>query len=133
LIDSDDLRAERLVSGGEETNLEKSIAVVNSPQFSPDGKKVYFLSTAWVTSDAVHVVDIGSKVETFMCAGNTIDVISTGKYRGFLVVQKHRYYPREGSYDHYWLVSPKGVEVRQIGDEQDYQRFKAHTVSRHSE
>jgi len=135
LIGSDGLSSERLVSGREDTNPKKNLAVLSSPQFSPDGTKIYFLSTAWVTSDAVHVVDIESKVESFVCDGNTIDVIRAGKYRGFLVVQKHKYYSGErgGSYDHYWLVSPKGVDVRQIGEEEDYQRFKTRTVSRHSE
>ncbi|MEY4590739.1 MAG: hypothetical protein RL497_2815, partial [Pseudomonadota bacterium] len=40
-------------------------------------------------------------------------------YKGYLVVQKHKYFLSGGSYDFYWLVSAEGKEVAAVGtDEQ---------------
>ena len=128
LVDSDGKRPELLVSGKEDGDPKKSLADFSSPQFSPDGRKIYFMSVGWVTSGAVHVVDIQSKIESFVSPGNTLDVIQKGKYRGYLIVQEHKYFSRGkvGSYDHYWLLTPRGREIRHIGGERDYRNFKKH-------
>jgi dipeptidyl aminopeptidase/acylaminoacyl peptidase len=126
LVDSDVKRSELLISGRQDDDPQKTLAGLSSPQFSPTGKKVYFLSEAWVTSLAVHVVDIQSKVESFISPGNTLAVIQHGKYRGYLIVQKHKYFSgvRGGSYDYYWLLTPNGKEVRGIGGENNYRKFR---------
>jgi dipeptidyl aminopeptidase/acylaminoacyl peptidase len=126
LIDSDGEQPGRLVSAKEDNEPKNTLADLSSPQFSPDGHRVYFLSSAWVTSLAVHVVDIQSKVERFISPGSTIDVIQKGKYRGYLIVQMHKYFfgKRRGSYDHFWLLTPKGNEIRRIGAENSYRKFK---------
>jgi Tol biopolymer transport system component len=126
MVDSDGRKPERLVSGKEDSDPQKSLAALGSPQFSPDGLKVYFLSVAWVTSLAIHVIDVRSRIDSFVCPGNTLRVIQRGKYRGYLIAQQHKYYlgERGGSYDHYWLLTPKGKEIRRIGGERDYRNFK---------
>ncbi|HSP62197.1 MAG TPA: hypothetical protein VLQ90_04365 [Pyrinomonadaceae bacterium] len=126
LVDSDGEQLELLVSGKENGDPKKSLADFSSPQFSPDGRRIYFMSTGWVTSGAVHVVDIHSKRESFVSPGNTLEVIQKGKYRGYLIVQEHKYFSgaKVGSYDHYWLLTPNGREIRRIGGERKYQNFK---------
>ena len=114
LTDRDGTHSELLVSGSENKDPKKSLAVVDSPQFSLNGNSVYFLSSAWVTSQALHVVDIHSRVERFICDANTLEVIRHGKYRGDLVVQKHKYFSGGGSYDDYWLLSKKGKELLRL-------------------
>ena len=126
LIDSDGKQPELLVSGKEDGDPKKSLADFSSPQFSPDGRKIYFMSVGWVTSGAVHVVDVQSRRESFVSPGNTLEVIQRGKYRGYLIVQEHKYFfgAKVGSYDHYWLLTPNGREIRHIGGERNYRNFK---------
>jgi len=126
LVDIAGKYPELLVSGKEDPDPKKSLADFSSPQFSPDGRRIYFMSVGWVTSGAVHVVDIQSKRESFVSPGNTLDVIQKGKYRGYLIAQKHKYFFRAkvGSYDHYWLLTPNGKVIRRIGGERNYWNFK---------
>jgi dipeptidyl aminopeptidase/acylaminoacyl peptidase len=126
LVDSDGEHAELLVSGKEADEPKTILADFSSPQFSPDGQRIYFLSAGWVTSGAVHVVDIQSRTESFVSPGNTLEVIQKGKYRGYLIVQEHKYFvgAKVGSYDDYWLLTPSGTEIRHIGGERSYRNFK---------
>jgi len=41
--------------------------------------------------------------------------VPKGKYAGDLIVSKHRYRLAGGSYDWFWLVSPKGMELGPVG------------------
>lgn len=126
LADSEGEHHELLVSGKEGDNPKTVMADFSSPQFSPDGRKIYFMSAGWVTSGAVHVVEIQSKRESFVSPGNTLEVIQKGKYRGYLIVQQHKYFvgAKVGSYDDYWLLTPTGTEIRHIGGERSYRNFK---------
>jgi len=126
LVDSEGGHLELLVSGKQGDDPKTILADFSSPQFSPDGRRIYFMSTGWVTSGAVHVVDIQSKRESFVSPGNTLEVIQKGKYRGYLIVQEHKYFfgAKVGSYDHYWLLTPNGKEIRHIGEERNYRNFK---------
>lgn len=94
------------------------LAALQSPRFSPDGRRIYFLSSAWATSGAVHVLDLSTGSERFLVAGNSLEVVPAGEYAGFLVVSQHRYFLAGGSYDWYWLFSPDGEEVDPIGEDE---------------
>jgi dipeptidyl aminopeptidase/acylaminoacyl peptidase len=126
LVDSDGSHPELLLAGSQDKDPQKSLADFSSPQFSPDGRRIYFMSVGWVTSGAVHVVDIQSKRQSFVSPGNTLEVIQKGKYRGYLIVQEHKYFygAKVGSYDHYWLLTPNGREIRHLGGERSYRNFK---------
>lgn len=86
-----------------------------SLKFSPDGRSLYFISDAWVTSGAIHVVDMENASEKFLLAGNSIEVISRGERKGCLIVNQHRYFLGGGSYDWFWLFEPNGTEIGPIG------------------
>jgi len=86
-----------------------------SIQFSPDSKKVYFISSAWVTSGAVHCVNIDGSEEHFITPGNSLKVIDNGRYKGHLIIEQHRYFLVGGSYDWLWLYGPDGKEIDPIG------------------
>lgn len=97
---------------------QETLARFRDPQFSPDGRKVYFLSSAWVTSSAVHALDLKTGKVRYVCPGNSFEVISRGEYAGHLMVEQHRYFLAGGSYDWLWLVTPDGRDVGPItGDE----------------
>ena len=93
----------------------KVISHIDDVNFSPDGKKVYFTTDAWVTSNAVHSVNIDGSNEHFVVAGNSLKVIPTGEYAGYLIVKQHRYCVYGGSYDWFWVFTPEGEEVGPVG------------------
>jgi hypothetical protein len=105
------------VRGKAETTVEETVAAIQSPEFSPDGERIFFLGGGWVTSSAVHVLDLNSGRVRFVCPGNSLEVIRNGQYRGHLIVSQHRYFMGGGSYDWLWLLRPDGREVGPIGNE----------------
>ncbi len=104
------------VRGKAAKTVEETVAVIQSPEFSPDGNKIFFLAGGWVTSSAVHVLDLSSGRVRFVCPGNSLEVIRNGQYRGHLIVSQPRYFLGGGSYDWLWLVRPDGREVGPIGN-----------------
>ncbi|MCH1923036.1 hypothetical protein L9G15_26855, partial [Shewanella sp. A3A] len=75
-------------------------------QFSADGRLVYFVTPAWATSGAVHVVDTTNRKVRFIVPGDGLHVMHTGEYRDHLLLSQHRYFLGGGSYDWIWLFSP---------------------------
>jgi Tol biopolymer transport system component len=80
----------------------------------PDNQTVYFSSWAWATSDAIHSLNLQSLETKFITDGNAYGVIRSGKYKGYLLVNKHRYRKGGGSYDVDWLVSTEGKTLRMV-------------------
>lgn len=79
--------------------------------FSNDGKRLYFLSDAWTTSGALHVVDIATRRSRYIAPANSILLLRSGQYAGCLVVSQHRYFLGSGSYDLYWMLAEDGDEI----------------------
>ncbi len=77
------------------------------------------------TSAAIHKYDLTTETEKFISAGNSLFLIPDGKYKDYLIVEKHKYYSNGGSYDYLWLVNNEGKEIREIGevDETIVQKF----------
>jgi hypothetical protein len=99
----------------------KELEGISSPKFDPDGKRIYFIADAWVTSGAVYVLDLETREVKFFTPGNVFVVLHGAPHCGEILVLQHRYYgpPNQGSYDHFWLVSP-GAEVGEdFGDNLD--------------
>jgi Tol biopolymer transport system component len=89
----------------------------DSLKFSPDGKTLYFITDATVTSGAVHAVNIDGSNEHFIDSSNSIDVITKGQYKGDLILYQHRYFLPGGSYDWYYVFTPDDHEVGPLGDD----------------
>jgi dipeptidyl aminopeptidase/acylaminoacyl peptidase len=102
---------------------ENPLAGLSKPQFSANGKLVYFMSENWATSGALHVVDTTNGKEHFICPALDFEVVPSGEYRDYLLVQQHRYFLGGGSYDWFWLLRPDGKEVGPVGE--DAENFKA--------
>ena len=98
------------------------IAVFRDMHFSSDGRYVFFITPAWAVSGAVHVVDTTNAKEHFVCPGNGLEVLHSGEYRDYLLVEQHRYFLGGGSYDWWWLFSRDGKEVGPVGE--DASNFK---------
>ena len=114
-----------LVSSREDNDLRHNIAGIYNPEFSLDRKSIYFLSQAWVVSSSLHKVDIETGQEKFICDGNDFEVIKDGKYKGKLLVIKHKYrgYPMYGSYEGVCVVDEYGNEILSLGEEFDKDSF----------
>lgn len=98
--------------------------------FSPDGTLLYFITSAWVVSGALHCVDLKSGREHFVVDANSVEVVASGEFRGHLIVQQHRYFLAGGSYDWFWLFTPGGEEVGPVGDSRELvEAFKAFSVA----
>ena len=101
-------------------NCQKMIAFIdNDLCFSLDGDRLYFITSAWVVSGALHFVDIKTGKDSFLMEANSVEVVMQGKYRGYLIVLQHRYFLGKGSYDMFWLFSPEGKEIGPVGDTQE--------------
>ena len=85
-------------------------------KFSPDNKRLYFLTSAWVTSGALHVININGTKQHYLLPANSFDVITHGKYKGDLVIQQHQYATSGGSYEGCWLYTSTGKKVRRLSE-----------------
>lgn len=119
LIDVTGNNAHAIVVSAENDDVKQHLTELNNPRFSLDSKAVYFLSAAWVTSNAVHVVDLTTHEQYFVTDGNSLELVPTGNYKGYLIVSKHKYHQGGGSYEDFWLVSPKGKAIKSLGEEQE--------------
>ena len=107
--------------------METILAGFSTPRFSTNGKLIYFLSEAWSTSGALHVVDTTNSKEHFICPGLEFEVVRSGEYRDCLLVAQHRYFIGGGSYDWFWLLRADGKEVGPVGEGSE--NFKTTYVS----
>jgi hypothetical protein len=112
-----------LVRSKDSDKMETVLTGFSKPQFSANGKLVYFLSEAWATSGALHVVDTTNGKEHFVCPALEFEVVPSGEYRDCLLVAQHRYFIGGGSYNWFWLLRPDGEEVGPVGE--DTENFKA--------
>jgi len=124
LVNADGAHPTLLIGSRRSPKSQDVLGGFTAPCFSPDNRRVYFLSQAYAVSDAVHVVDLATKATHFVCAGNTIEVVPRGVFQGDLIVQQHRYFAGGGSFDWYWLVDPRGKDVNPIGTEAQLRQFK---------
>jgi hypothetical protein len=87
-------------------------ASLANPDFSLDGGYVYVEADAYATSPAVHQIDVRTGTARYVTDGGLYGVLRNGPWRGYLVVQQHRYRPNGvGSYDPYVVVRPDGRQV----------------------
>lgn len=97
-------------------DMSKVIINPNHLKFSPDSKTLYFETSAWDTSDAIHMVDVDGSHLKFVTDGNEYRVVQNGKYKGDLIVNQHRYRfdgdTPLGSYDWDWLYTPGGKQIK---------------------
>ena len=96
---------------------ESVIAGFENLQFSTNGKLLYFCTSAWATSGAVHVVDTTNRKERYLFAGSDLKIVRSGEYKDCLLVQQHKYFVGGGSYDWFWLLRPDGKEVGPVGED----------------
>ena len=91
-----------------------------SLHFSPDAQRLYFLGNAWVTSYALHEIDIATGERRYIVPATELNgIVSKGKFKDHLVVRDHRYFLTGGSYDWLWLITPEGSVVGAFGENEN--------------
>ncbi len=97
-------------------DVSKAILDPHNLQFSPDSKTLYFETSAWVTSGAVHAVDANGKHIRFVTDGGDLRIVQYGPYKGDLIVNQHRYRFKGdtplGSYNWDWIFTPTGKQIK---------------------
>ena len=104
-------RERRLIVSKWNADYQRNLANLSNPLFSLDGNYIYFTSSdASPNSPAVHQFDLKMNTVRFVRNGSAVRVMRTGPYRGYLLVQAHRYYdrPSGGSYNPILVVRPDG-------------------------
>lgn len=117
LYSASDKVQRRLLTSKWSSDYSRNLANLSNPMFSLDGGYVYFNSTdASPNSGYVHQFDLKMNVIKAVCPGWGLRVMRTGPYRGYLLVQTHRYYepPRLGSYNPVYLVHPSGKKIMTV-------------------
>ena len=101
-------QSHRLIGPHPATDVKENFDSFDGPKFSLDGGFVYVSASAWATSPAVHQVSLATGQEHFVIDGGVMSLIRTGQYQGYLLVQRHMYYPapKEGSYNPVYVVRP---------------------------
>ncbi len=94
-------RCDRVVLPREDQKPEDNLTDITSPQFSyqasaqPNGRvvgSIFFLTSAWATSGAIHRVTLGpNSTATFVAAANDYSVVPSGRFAGALQVSQHKY------------------------------------------
>jgi hypothetical protein len=109
----------KLVAARATTDPKTSLCAFRDKQFSRDGTRLYFESSAWATSGALHAYDFRTKAVRFVAASNGFHVIARcdmPDYQGALLVNQHRYFVAGGSFDWYWLLTADGKQLGPVGE-----------------
>jgi hypothetical protein len=119
LVDTQTGARRLLLHGNSSTDPRRDLVSVHAPRFSLDGGYVYVEASAYATSPTVHQVEVRSGRERFIADGTLLGVLRAGPWRGFLMVQQHRYRSGGGSYEANIVIRPDGKRIASIPGEGD--------------
>jgi len=112
-----------LEGGGSIDGPNVALGAFGGPEFSPDSKSVYFGVAAYATGGIAMKLDLATARTKFLGFGG-VDVIRTGKYKGFLIGAEYTIV-HGGRATVYRLLNADGALVMRIGDnESALNRFK---------
>lgn len=115
-------KSRKLLASDPSDEPTENLAAMWKPQFSLDGGFLYVMAEAWTTSSAIHQVNVKTGKHRFVIDGELLLVLQLGAYRGYLVVQRHRYPsdPEQGADNPVFIVRPDNKESFMVpGSDQD--------------
>ena len=124
LINTDSMNEIILVKGGISNDPNNYIVGMKIPQFLSDSQRVVFYSSCAPVRGNINLVDIRTGVVQYICDGNSVEAILSGKYRDQLIVLKHGYFLAGGTFNWYWLIALDGKEIGPIGEADNLSMFK---------
>ena len=115
IVHVDGTGRKQILHGHDSPSHDHDIADIQTLRFSPDQMLLYFSSEAAAVQNAVHVVNLESGQESYVCLGDLGDVVPRGRYAGDLIVGQHRYLTSgNGSYDAAYLLTPRCDQVMRL-------------------
>ncbi len=120
VINANGTDARLLLTGRRAVEPKDNLTDMYRPRFSLDGGHIYFQTTAWMTSQAIHVTNIQTRRTRFVREGSDVlRIVPSGKYRRHLLTCQHRHFLLGGSYDWLWLLTPEGKDVGPVSRDCD--------------
>jgi hypothetical protein len=114
-------KARRLLESKDAADPKDVLCDFALKQFTSDNRKVLFQTPAWVTSGALHEIDLTNGKQRYVLPSNGFRILTDcamREYRDHLVVNQHRYFVFGGTYDWYWLFSRDGkTELGAVGED----------------
>lgn len=107
-------RQRELLHGRAAQDPTRNLASLSDPDFSLDGGYVYVEADAYATSPAIHQVDVRSGAVRYVADGALLGVLRNGPWRGYLVVEQHRYRRAGGSIDPVLVLRPDGHHIATV-------------------
>jgi hypothetical protein len=108
-----------LLTSAPSNDTKQNLTDFSHLSLSPDSKTLYFQTSGWATSNAIHSLDIATKKTTYITDGGIACVVLGGQYQGDLVVEQHRYFVQGGSYDDLYLYDPAGHQIGLVSQDDD--------------
>ncbi len=118
LLPVDGSMARLLLAARADDEPQRNLTDFSSLAFSPDGRELYFLTSAWVTSGALHRIALDGGQPEYLSDANDLRVIASGEHAGKLLVQRHRYLEGGGSHEVWFLLDATGRELQELGDDE---------------
>jgi hypothetical protein len=81
---------------------------------SLDGGYLYQQLCYAPTTDLIIQIRVADGVRRSVGPGNSLMVIRSGEYRGYLLLERHKYHAEGGSYDATFVVRPDGKEMLEV-------------------
>ena len=118
-------QARRVFAGHNGRDAAKSVGGFTTPQFSKSGKKIYFVGQRWATVHAIYCLDLENSSLQLLAPGYSVEVIRSGHYDGYIIVDKDVLKLTPGRMHIFVLLDPMEKEVGIIGtDDSDLNEFK---------
>ncbi len=122
LGDRDGRQPRRLLASTAADDPKRNLTEFNTLAFAPDGDRLYVQTVAWATSNAIHEIHLPDGAERYIIDGNDVAVVTQGRDRGHLLVERHGYRKGGGSFEAVWLVTPDGKPLRQVAESMEEAR-----------
>jgi len=94
-------------------DLQRTFERPRHPVFSLDSTSLFVAVDAWATANAIHRIDLADRTDHFLIDGNSNEMIPGGRWRGHLMVWRHRYHHGRG-YDVAQIIDTHGSVRAQV-------------------
>jgi hypothetical protein len=69
--------------------------------FSNDGRKLFFLSACYATSEVLMSLDLATRQIQYVTDANSLEAMRSGAHKGFLLITRHTYRSEKEGYGSY--------------------------------
>ena len=97
----------------------------SKPILLDNNRTLYYLKDQWMTSNGIYKLDLVTLENKFITDGNSFQVINEGKYKNYLIINKHKYMGKGDSFDYHYLVSPEGKQITTITNPESFSYYKS--------